>query len=61
MGGGVIVREARGVFACITPYNYPFYLNLVKIVPALLMGNSVVLKPSPVTPFCALALASLVD
>ncbi|MDE0274235.1 MAG: aldehyde dehydrogenase family protein [Gammaproteobacteria bacterium] len=61
MGGGVIVREAKGVVACITPYNYPFYLNLVKIVPALLMGNSVILKPSPFTPFCALALARLVD
>ncbi|MDE0273887.1 MAG: aldehyde dehydrogenase family protein, partial [Gammaproteobacteria bacterium] len=61
MGGGVIVREAKGVVVCITPYNYPFYLNLVKIVPALLMGNSVILKPSPFTPFCALALAKLVD
>ena len=54
MGGGQVVREPKGVVTAITPFNYPFYLNLVKIVPALLMGNTMVLKPSPYTPFSAL-------
>lgn len=53
-GGGVVVREPVGVVAGITAYNYPFVLNLSKIVPALLTGNTLVLKPSPFTPFSAL-------
>ena len=54
VGGGQIVLDPVGVVAAITPYNTPFYLNIVKIVPALLMGNTCVLKPSPFTPFEAL-------
>jgi aldehyde dehydrogenase (NAD+) len=44
----------RGVVAAITPYNFPFFLNLAKVFHALLMGNTCVLKPSPYTPFQAL-------
>jgi aldehyde dehydrogenase (NAD+) len=54
LGTSIVRREPVGVVAAITPYNYPFMLNMVKVVPALLMGNSVVLKPSPYTPFSAL-------
>ena len=43
-----------GVVSAITPYNFPFFLNLGKVVPALAMGNAVVLKPSPFTPLQAL-------
>src|SRR6185295_18110285 len=46
-----------GVVAAITPYNYPYLLNLVKLFPALITGNTVVLKPSPYTPFTALIVA----
>jgi acyl-CoA reductase-like NAD-dependent aldehyde dehydrogenase len=56
LGTAAVVREPVGVVAAITPYNYPFMLNLVKVAPALLTGNSVVLKPSPYTPFEALLL-----
>ena len=56
LGAAVVVREPVGVVAAITAYNYPCMLNLMKVVPALLMGNSVVLKPSPFTPFEALLL-----
>lgn len=56
LGAGVVVREPVGVVTAITAYNYPFMLNLVKVVPALLAGNSVILKPSPYTPFEALFL-----
>lgn len=45
-----IEREARGVVAVIMPWNFPVALPLRTIVPALLAGNAVVLKPSEVTP-----------
>lgn len=54
IGSGVVVREAIGVVTAITPYNAPFLTNLSKLVPALLAGNTVILKPSPLTPFSAL-------
>jgi aldehyde dehydrogenase (NAD+) len=61
LGQGVIRKEPIGVVAAITPFNFPLYLNLVKVVPALAMGNSVVLKPSPFTPIEALVLGELAD
>src|SRR6266403_4125331 len=57
VGTAFVVREAVGVVAAITPYNYPYFLNLAKVMPALLTGNTVVLKPSPYTPFEAIVLA----
>lgn len=57
VGTAFVVREPVGVVAGITPYNYPYFLNVAKVVPALLAGNAVVLKPSPYTPFQALVLA----
>lgn len=57
LGSAFVVRAPYGVVAAITPYNYPYFLNLTKIVPALLTGNTVVLKPSPLTPFQALVIA----
>ena len=45
-----ITRVPRGVVAIIMPWNYPLALPLRTIVPALLAGNSVVFKPSEVTP-----------
>ena len=56
LGTAFIQNDPVGVVAAITAYNYPCMLNLTKIVPALLTGNSVVLKPSPYTPFEALIL-----
>jgi acyl-CoA reductase-like NAD-dependent aldehyde dehydrogenase len=56
---GVVVREPVGVVGAITAYNYPLVLNLAKIVPALLMGNTIVLKPSPFTPLVTLLLADV--
>ncbi len=47
---GVVEREARGVVAVISPWNYPVALPMRVIVPALLAGNAVVLKPSEFTP-----------
>ncbi|WP_429362142.1 aldehyde dehydrogenase family protein [Paraburkholderia sp. GAS32] len=57
LGTAFVVREPVGVVAAITPYNYPYFLNVVKVAAALITGNTVVLKPSPYTPFEALLLA----
>jgi aldehyde dehydrogenase (NAD+) len=54
-------REPVGVVAAITAYNFPFLLNIMKIGPALAAGNTVVLKPSPFTPYSALVLADAAE
>lgn len=51
------VREPRGVVLAITPWNDPVLTPARKLGPALLAGNTVVLKPAPETPLAALALA----
>lgn len=61
IGGGVVVREPIGVVTAITPYNAPFLTNISKLVPALLGGNTVILKPSPFTPFSALLFGEVAD
>jgi acyl-CoA reductase-like NAD-dependent aldehyde dehydrogenase len=55
-----IEREAAGVVAAITPYNFPTQINLAKLVPALAAGCTVVLKGAPDTPWSALALGRLI-
>lgn len=61
VGAGVVVREPVGVVSAISPYNFPFFLNIGKVIPALVMGCTVVLKPSPYTPFEALILGEIAD
>lgn len=61
LGAGVISREPVGVVSCITPYNFPFFLNVGKIIPAMAVGCTVVLKPSPYTPIEALILGEIAD
>ncbi len=48
-----IKREPMGVVAIIAPWNYPYLTSVNAIVPALLAGNTVVLKHSHQTPLCA--------
>lgn len=45
-----VTREALGVVACIIPFNYPVELTIQKIVPALLMGNTCIVKASTSAP-----------
>ncbi|HSQ00083.1 MAG TPA: aldehyde dehydrogenase family protein [Candidatus Dormibacteraeota bacterium] len=52
-------RRPLGVVAAITPWNFPLILATWKIAPALLAGNTVVLKPSPFTPLATLKLGEL--
>ena len=61
IGGTTIVREPIGVVSAITGYNFPFLLNLAKISPALLAGCTMVLKPSPFTPFSALFFGEIAE
>jgi acyl-CoA reductase-like NAD-dependent aldehyde dehydrogenase len=54
-----IVRRPVGVVAAITPWNFPLILAFWKIAPALLAGNTIVLKPSPFTPLSSLKVGEL--
>jgi len=53
------LRAPRGVAGCISPWNLPLYLFTWKIAPALATGNTVVAKPSEVTPITAWMLGKL--
>jgi acyl-CoA reductase-like NAD-dependent aldehyde dehydrogenase len=56
---GRLVREPHGVIGIISPWNYPFSIPATETLAALVAGNTVVLKPSELTPLVALELASL--
>ncbi|MEB3981241.1 aldehyde dehydrogenase family protein [Mycobacterium sp. 663a-19] len=60
-GTTVLRREALGVVSILTPWNFPHCLNVMKVNNALAAGNTVVLKPSPLTPLAGLALARIID
>jgi len=55
-GTTILRREPIGVVASITPWNYPFMMAVWKIGPALITGNTVVLKPASWTPLTTLEL-----
>jgi acyl-CoA reductase-like NAD-dependent aldehyde dehydrogenase len=54
-----IVYQPLGVVAIISPWNFPWATPLDEVVMALMAGNSVVVKPSELTPFTALKIASI--
>lgn len=53
-------RRPLGVVAIIVPWNHPAMLMALKVAPALLAGNTVVIKPAPTTPLAALRICELV-
>lgn len=55
------VREPMGVAGCIIPWNYPLIMTAWKIAPALLAGNTVVLKPSSLASVSILKLAEIIS
>ena len=59
-GTTVLRREPLGVVSILTPWNFPHCLNVMKVNNALAAGNTVVLKPSPLTPLAGLALARII-
>src|SRR4051812_2892395 len=56
----LVVREPVGVVGAVTPWNFPFMLNLSKITPALAAGCTVILKPAPDTPYSATWIGKIV-
>ena len=56
-----VYREPIGVVACLTPWNYPLGQIVQKMIPAVLMGNTVVVKPSQLTPLTAYLLFDAFD
>lgn len=52
-------RRPLGVVAAIAPWNFPFLIAVYKLTPALLAGNTVILKPAPTTPVTTLLLGEL--
>jgi betaine-aldehyde dehydrogenase len=57
MGPSIVVKEPVGVVGAIVPWNYPFYLTIAKVAPALLAGCTVVVKPAAETPLDTYLLA----
>ncbi|GGE55612.1 aldehyde dehydrogenase [Pullulanibacillus camelliae] len=57
-GTTYIRHEPIGVVSAITPWNYPISLSTIKIAPALIAGNTMVVKPSP---FAPLAVSKVID
>jgi acyl-CoA reductase-like NAD-dependent aldehyde dehydrogenase len=53
----MVIKEPVGTFGCIVPWNYPLLLLSWKLAPALASGNTVVCKPSELTPLSTLMLA----
>ena len=56
-----VIRKPIGVVGLISPWNLPLYLLTWKIAPALLMGNSIIAKPSEITPLTAHHFSKLLD
>jgi len=57
----LLFKRALGVTTGILPWNFPFFLIARKLGPALLTGNTIVIKPSEFTPNNAIAFAKIVD
>ncbi len=57
----LVIREPLGVVAAIVPFNYPLFIAATKVVPALLAGNSVVVKPSSTNPISATMLTRILQ
>ncbi len=57
----LVVKEPFGTVAAIVPWNYPLLLMAWKVAPALAAGNTVVIKPSELTPLCTIFFAEIFD
>lgn len=57
----MVVREPVGVCGLIVPWNYPLLMSVWKIAPALAAGNTIVFKPSEVTPITAMKLFEIIE
>src|SRR6195256_1254239 len=55
------MRHPHGVVAAITPWNFPFAIPTWKIMPALILGNTIVFKPASYTPLLAVRLVEILE
>ncbi len=60
-GTSLIRREPLGLVSCIIPWNYPWMISVWKIIPAIAMGNTVVVKPASQTPLTLLEFANILQ
>ena len=56
-----VLREPLGVVLAIAPFNYPLYITATKVIPALLAGNSVVVKTSSKDPLSFLLFSHVIE
>jgi glyceraldehyde-3-phosphate dehydrogenase [NAD(P)+] len=56
-----VLREPLGVVLAVSPFNYPLYITATKVIPALLAGNSVVVKPSSQDPLSFLMFSRILE
>ena len=59
--GNKILYEPKGVCALITPWNWPMNQVILKTIPALLAGCTLILKPSEIAPISSMLLANIID
>jgi len=55
------IRQARGVYAVVTPWNFPYMIPSEYLAPGLAAGNSIVWVPAPTTSLCAVELAAAIE
>ena len=58
---GMITKEPIGVVGAIVPWNYPLWMAVWKLAPALITGNSVILKPAEQSPMSAIRIGQLLS
>lgn len=52
----LVIHEPLGVIACVSPFNYPLFSTIAKVIPAIVSGNTTVVKPASDDPIAALLL-----
>lgn len=60
-GKALVTREPVGVVAAIVPWNFPAHLGMIKIAPALMVGCTMVVKPSPEAPLDMILMAECAE
>ncbi len=57
----LVIHEPVGVVACVTPFNYPLFSVVAKVIPALVSGNVAIVKPASDDPIVSLLLARVLQ
>lgn len=57
----IVKREPLGILFAISSFNYPLFISMTKVIPALLLGNAIILKPASAVPLSAIMMARLFE